>query len=66
MSTLTRRTEAPKPVNDREFDALTAQKCVPNEHHSVDIDGLCAVVKPWLDGSSDGHGCCTFGVDASR
>ena len=24
------------------------QKCVPDEHHSVDIDDLCAVVKPWL------------------
>ena len=31
-----------------EFDALMVQKCVPDEHHRVDIDDLCAVVKPWL------------------
>ena len=31
-----------------EFDAVMVKKCVLDEHHSVDIDNLCAVVKPWL------------------
>ena len=31
-----------------EFDAVMVKKCVPDEHHNVDIDDLCSVVKPWL------------------
>ena len=34
-----------------EFDALMVQKSVPDEHHSIDIDDLCGVVKPWLRAS---------------